>query len=443
MRSEPLILGRYGMRTLLFSLTLSWTAHVSATRVEAAGFPDVEAEVPLPSLTGNTARPLGMGGAGLAVSEDGSGLYWNPAGLAQMRRIEIATSLVHDRNRISTTWEGSDAEAKSSSTNLGNVHVVYPFPTYRGSFVIALGTDQFRNYDLEYERHTVEGAPGSRIDKRDTITESGKLTGWSVGMALEASPRLYLGGALFLHDGEDNIAINQVTEDLDDANPDTLFLDDLIETNAEISGWSGNFGLLYRLNQNWRLGAVVRTSTSLKFEGSQSISEITRLDNGTETEAFDEILFEDDIDFPVSLGFGAAFSGGGFTLASDVRYTDWSQIRFSDSPFLNRGLQNQYEEKTSLYLGGEYLIGASPFRVRAGFTYDPVPFRLLYVGDGRDVDVAVDRERTFVTAGAGVLLDTVFTIDAALQSGSFTRESALYSEERQLTRLVLSGAYRF
>ncbi len=407
------------------------------------GFPDVESEVPLPSLTGTEARAMGMGGAGIAISEDGSAVYWNPAGLAQIRRIEISGSVAHDRTEISNTWEGVSSSITNRSTNLGSLHVVYPFPTYRGSLVIALGVDQFRNYDLEYARRTVEGSSPQRIEKHDTISESGKLNGWSVGLAVEASPRLYLGGALFVHTGEDLIAVNQITTDLDDANPDTFQLDDLIETEADISGFTGNFGLLYRVNPHVRIGATVRTTTSLTFEGVQRVSEITIEDDGDESEFFEEVFFKDQFDFPVSIGAGVAVSGRGLTVAGDVRYTDWTQVRLNDTPFGSRALSNSFEDKASVYLGGEYIVGRSPVRVRAGFTYDPVPFRLSYETSPEPVEVQVDRDRKFATVGAGVLLDTVFTIDAAAQFGSFTRESALYSEERQLTRVFLSGAYRF
>ncbi len=427
------------MRPLGLALLLALLPAAAAGQ----GFPDVESEVPLPSLTGTEARAMGMGGAGIAISEDGSAVYWNPAGLAQIRRIEISGSVAHDRTEISNIWEGVPSSITNRSTNLGSLHVVYPFPTYRGSLVIALGVDQFRNYDLEYARRTVEGGSPQRIEKDDTISESGKLSGWSVGLAVEASPRLYLGGSLFVHSGEDLIAVNQITRDLDNANPDTSELDDLIETRADISGFTGNFGLLYRVNPHVRIGATVRTSTSLTFDGSQTVSEITRLDNGNESEFFDEVFFEDKFDFPVSVGAGVAVSGSGLTVAGDVRYTDWTQVRLNDSPFGSRDLSSQFSDKASIYLGGEYIVGQSPARVRAGFTYDPVPFRLLYETSPSAFEVKVDRDQKFVTVGAGVLLDTVFTIDAAAQFGSFTRESSLYSEERDLTRVFVSGAYRF
>jgi hypothetical protein len=38
---------------------------------------------------GNGARPLGMGGANVAVADELSAIYWNPAGLYQQRRIEV------------------------------------------------------------------------------------------------------------------------------------------------------------------------------------------------------------------------------------------------------------------------------------------------------------------------------------------------------------------
>lgn len=413
-------------------------------RVAAQTLPDLASEIPLPLLTGTDARPMGMGGAGLAISDDASGIYWNPAGLAQMRRIEVAATLTHDRSEFSSELGGFTSSVSNTSTRFGNARVVYPFPTYRGSLVVAIGNDQFRNYDQDMEVRTLEGAQGERIEYHDTISESGKLSGWGFALAGEASPRLYVGGALFVHDGNDDIAINQVTEDYDDANPDTLRLDDVIETESDISGYSASFGVLYRVNQHLRIGATARSKMTLTFNGTQVFDDLTVLDNGTEIfSPLSEVVFEDKLDFPPSFGVGGAASTGGLTLALDARYTDWSQIAFDQNPLGNRGLQEQYTDNVSLSLGAEYLIGQSPFRVRAGFLHDPVPFRLQIPTTGRDIDVEVDRERNFLTLGAGVLIDTVLTIDVALQTGSFTRESTIYTEERDLTRLFVSSAFRF
>ncbi|MFN0150719.1 MAG: OmpP1/FadL family transporter [bacterium] len=417
---------------------------VFGSEATAQTLPDLASEIPLPLLTGTDARPMGMGGAGLAISEDASAIYWNPAGLAQMRRIELSATMTHDRSEFTSELSGFSSNVSNRSTRFGNARFVYPFPTYRGSLVIAMGNDQFRNYDQDLEILTREGPAGQRLEYHDTISESGKLSGWGFALAAEASPRLYVGGALYIHDGNDDIAINQVTEDIDNANPDTLRLDDIIETQTEISGVSANFGILYRVNPNVRIGATARTKMALTLEGTQVFDDLTVLDNGTEIfSPLSEIAFEDKIDFPPSFGIGGAVATGGLTVALDGRYTDWSQIAFDQNPLGNRGLQSQYEDNVSISLGAEYLVGRSPFRVRAGFLHDPVPFRLRIPTTGRDVEVEVDRDRNFLTLGAGILIDTVLTVDVALQTGSFSRESSIYTEERDLTRVFVSSAFRF
>ena len=42
-----------------------------------------------PLLVGAGARSLGMGGAFVALSDDATAVYWNPAGLAGLARMEV------------------------------------------------------------------------------------------------------------------------------------------------------------------------------------------------------------------------------------------------------------------------------------------------------------------------------------------------------------------
>ncbi|MBW6514675.1 MAG: UPF0164 family protein, partial [Candidatus Syntrophosphaera sp.] len=41
-------------------------------------------------MIGAGVRPLGMGGAFAALANDGSAIYWNPAGIAQIRESELS-----------------------------------------------------------------------------------------------------------------------------------------------------------------------------------------------------------------------------------------------------------------------------------------------------------------------------------------------------------------
>jgi hypothetical protein len=105
-------------------------------------------ELPFTTKVGIGARAAGMGFAYGAVSEDGSSLFYNPAGLAQIRRIEVSGGLLHDSqsrevsfNTASDGFPGtgnSTQKADSRTTQISHLSVAYPFPTYRGSLVLGL-----------------------------------------------------------------------------------------------------------------------------------------------------------------------------------------------------------------------------------------------------------------------------------------------------------------
>ena len=63
---------------------------VLATTYACSGWADVYSRS---GVLGIGTRPMGMGGAFVAVAEGPSAFYWNPAGLVQMSRIEFSTML--------------------------------------------------------------------------------------------------------------------------------------------------------------------------------------------------------------------------------------------------------------------------------------------------------------------------------------------------------------
>ena len=40
-------------------------------------------------MIGSGVRPLGMGGAFVSLADDGSAIYWNPAGISQIKKSEV------------------------------------------------------------------------------------------------------------------------------------------------------------------------------------------------------------------------------------------------------------------------------------------------------------------------------------------------------------------
>ncbi len=79
-----------------------------------------------------------------------------------------------------------------------------------------------------------------------------------------------------------------------------------------------------------------------------------------------------------------------------------------------------------------------PLRLRAGYMTRPIAYQGL----------EIDRNRSYFTLGAGVLVDTVFAIDVAWLGGGFERSAEddgdrYYSEKVDDTAFIVEAAYRF
>ena len=78
------------MKTTI-ALVLIFTCFVFGSSIGIAQ----EEEIAIGNTFGLGARTMGMGGAFLAVADDFTTLYWNPAGLAQIRKFELFSGLSH------------------------------------------------------------------------------------------------------------------------------------------------------------------------------------------------------------------------------------------------------------------------------------------------------------------------------------------------------------
>ena len=104
-------------------------------------------EILLDSYQNVGVRATGMGGASLALSDDVSGLYHNPAGLARILLPEVSSSFVHSILRNRSEFYGSASADDITSTRLGTVGAAYPLPVYQGSFVLAAAYATRANFD--------------------------------------------------------------------------------------------------------------------------------------------------------------------------------------------------------------------------------------------------------------------------------------------------------
>jgi hypothetical protein len=93
-------------------------------------------------------------------------------------------------------------------------------------------------------------------------------------------------------------------------------------------------------------------------------------------------------------------------------------------------------------LGAEFLVPNAPLRLRAGYMYDPIPYKLVFTDDRYFVGDIGD-ERDYFTVGAGVILEGSFSLDAAFMTGGFERSAVSTVEDMSQNRVFVSAGYRY
>ena len=390
-------------------------------------------EIPMTRGLSPSARALGMGGAYLAVSDDATALHYNPAGLARIQRPEFLGSLSDLKRTIDTNFHGEAQENSLPRTRISALGFAYPFPTYRGSMVIALGYMAPWPLDRQYGRRA--SFDGRTV--QEDIFEEGQIGEWSCGYAVDVAPTLAVGfRGSWIHGGRDQDWIYRETgyEDVHEV------------SNLDLDGFTGALGAMARLRDWGRLGLVVNLPRWISMEG-------TILDVAGGGEYF----VDEEMTLPYSVGVGLSATVPNLLLTADARFTDWTQIDYEGpmryeqepgEPGTKRLLA--YERTWNLHLGGEYLLdhfGLAGLRLRAGLAWEPVPYRVL-LEDVTEEGVPVYRSADYdpnlfsVSAGLGVLLAESLTVDAAFAAGKFERSGVDLAEEQTDRRLLITAAFR-
>ena len=78
------------------------------------------------NFAGVGVRAMGMGGAFAGVADDFTAIYWNPAGLAQIRQSEVYVGFQRNGRESQSVFNGSQGSSKLSNTRFATLGFVYP-----------------------------------------------------------------------------------------------------------------------------------------------------------------------------------------------------------------------------------------------------------------------------------------------------------------------------
>jgi long-subunit fatty acid transport protein len=384
-----------------------------------------------------------MAGAYVAIADDYEALVHNPAALARVSRLELSGTVEQRAPRQEVTYLNRPEVSRVTKTKIHALGFAYPFPVYRGSFVVGMSYDRAIPLDSEYYR---AGAGGGVGLEQESIIEEGSVGAWTSGVAFDLSPTLSLGASGTVLAGSSRRDRTFHYGQWQERNGD--FEATISTTNMDIDAVTGTLGALLRPFEFVRAGIVLHLPETHTLKGR--ITEDTQRYQvaGDTLDYRDEYRFEDKVKLPlrISLGLAAAPGGAltGLTVTGQADLADWTQIDYA-GPIRTADRQYAYRSVTDLRVGIEYareLATTSdsrlPLRLRAGFASIPVPYRLVVtdVFQGLYDTAQFAPNRTMLSAGFGLGLDPNTTIDAAWTRTKFERSGR--SSAGAVTREMVS-----
>lgn len=421
------------------------------------------------STLGIGAKANALAGAFTSISDDYTAVYWNPAGLFQIRRMEFNGTFNYDKFTNDARFFENTTSYSQAQSSLNNLGFVFPFPTIRGSLVFSMGYNKSRNFnnalkfsafnssntsmiqtllgkgDISYLLYLTDST-GNNTPISGHLTQSGTnlSTGysnqWVFSGALEIAKGLSVGASINLLSGSFKKTREYTEDNSRNFYPDNLRLDPADPRTAgfryftfdetldwDLGGFNIKMGMMYRYEDLFRLGFTLKFPDYYTIKEKYTVDASAKFSTGFNPKLNPPIedKLEYEIQTPYEIGMGLSFSKYGLILAGDINLIDYSEMSFSGlSPSKNnaknREINDLFRMVFNYAVGLEYEL---PFiqefivKLRGGFAYKQSPFK----------DDPSDFDQKFITGGFGLIFERAFSFDFALVSGSWKNFGDNYS----------------
>ena len=335
------------LAVIVLALVWSWPA-VS----EGAGF----------ALIQQGTAAMAQGNAFVAEADDPSAIYYNPAGLNQLKKpqVYVATFL----NRPDREFHGSN----------GDFSVTRPRLYESASFYLAVPTNDRVCLGLGYFSPFGLGTDWPASWTGRYITTYSRLRTYNVNpvISVKLIKNLSIAGGVDFLWSDVRLRRNS---------PLLPLVDGKSDLSGAGSGIGANFGLLYEPLQGVKLGLSYRTQIFVHHSGELQLSLPTFVRNvprGIDGSA--------DLVYPPSLTFGVSVNRfAPFTFDIDATWTGWStyqdlEVKLNQAIPVNGRLatsittEKNWHDAWALRFGANWQVQDN-IKLRAGYTFDmsPVP----------------------------------------------------------------------
>lgn len=390
---------------------------------------------------GSTSRIKAIGNAGTAIGGDLSSIGGNPAGLGFFTRTEYSLTPEFNGSTNKASYLGQGSSATNNSVNLNNAGIVFynRVNTPRGvdkskgwlSVNFGIGFSRTNNFNetinygatnnnnsitdyyaslansdgigqgtlagWAYDHSLIDlyGTPavyGSNayagVNQLNNINRSGGQSEINFSMGANYSNKLYLGLGLALTD-LNYTSVNNFTESgiatvLEGTPPapiDRNYTSRYTqEQNTNGTGFNAKLGLMYKIEENLRFGALFTTPTFMSINDVYSESLNSRVNNTNYGDAPSDYPLTYSMRTPLKLAGGLSYFIGkyGF-ITGDVEYVDYTKTRINNNSnysntFDNGLIRNNYRSALNAHFGAEARL-TNNFSLRGGYGMQGSPLK--------------------------------------------------------------------
>ena len=313
------------------------------------------------------SRALSMGGAYVGLADDYSAIFWNPAGLTQIKSTIVGVYMSDNIPSGSYKYKfpllGIDIDAKTITNHYVSGMVAYCHPV----------TDKlYTGFAIYMPSHT--GAEWEGNDLKDLT--NGEILKWygrigtiafSPVISYKINDYLSIGVALNIYYGMMALKM-PAFEGLGQ-----------YEEDSSGYGYGGTIGILIKPSRIFSFGLSLKTSTKIDFEGKAKIPIFSFLDFNPESS------FKRDVTWPMWIGGGIAIRPyKNLIITGDIHWTHWSVEKeistFYDDYDWRELFGSEEADKMKFYWEDkiQYRFGvefspAKKIALRTGYYYDPAP----------------------------------------------------------------------
>ncbi|HKI00447.1 MAG TPA: outer membrane protein transport protein [Thermoanaerobaculia bacterium] len=373
-------------------------------------------------------KAMGLGGAFTARANDPSAGFFNPGGLALLKKGKLTVGLA-GLSLNESQYQGQApgiGQGTTGAQEKGWTLPAHAFTAIPLGEKMKLGVGIYTPFAFKTEW----ADPGSFAGR--FLTTSGALETYDVNanLGLKITPNFGFGAGVIYRSSR--FAMGRRVSGVNPANGQTVDVGSLdLETDYDTGiGWDAGF--LHKIGERFAWGVSYRSPIDVDYAGAGRLTQIStgnaqldQLNRATLPYDLDLPLFT-SISFPETATLGIGFAPTEKTwIEADVTQTGWSRfeglnVSFPFNSTFSRTVQGPWEDALSYRVGAQIEVGGGiQFRVGYGFEESPQP-------DASLAPLLPDAERNILSAGFGRdWLDIAFQLIAPQTRATATNGDGL------------------